>query len=72
MATATEVTTPIVPEYLEKPTEQMANTLGTMMGQPLNVPAQEVYGFTPTQLLFAHFLIHQESQELSTIHQMKP
>ena len=49
MAEGTTVTTPIVPEYLEKPTEQMANTLGTMMGQPLNVPAQEVYGFTPTQ-----------------------
>jgi len=49
MTTATTVTTPIVPEYLEQPTEQMANTLGTMMGQPLNVPAQEVYGFTPTQ-----------------------
>ena len=27
----------------------MANTLGTMMGQPLNVPAQQVAGFTPTQ-----------------------
>jgi hypothetical protein len=49
MATSTTVTTPIVPEYLEKPTEQMANTLGTMMGQPLTVPGQQVAGFTPTQ-----------------------
>ena len=50
MATATEVTTPIVPQYLEKPTEQMANTLGQMMGKPLNVPAQQIAGFSPTQL----------------------
>ena len=50
MATATEVTTPIVPKYLEKPTEQMANTLGQMMGKPLNVPAQQIAGFSPTQL----------------------
>ena len=49
MATATEVTTPIVPKYLEKPTEQMANTLGQMMGKPLNVPAQQLAGFSPTQ-----------------------
>ena len=50
MATATEVTTPIVPKYLEKPTEQMANTLAAVMGKPLNVPAQQVAGFSPTQL----------------------
>ena len=50
MATATTVTTPIVPKYLEKPTEQMANTLGQMMGKPLNVPAQQIAGFSPTQL----------------------
>ena len=49
MATATTVTTPIVPQYLEKPTEQMANTLGQMMGKPLNVPAQQIAGFSPTQ-----------------------
>ena len=49
MAEQTTVTTPILPEYLEKPTEQMANTLGTMMGQPLDVPAQQVAGFTDTQ-----------------------
>ena len=49
MATGTTVTTPIVPKYLEKPTEQMANTLGQMMGKPLNVPAQQIAGFSPTQ-----------------------
>jgi len=49
MATATEVTTPILPQYLEQPTEAMANTLGELMQQPLNVPGQQVAGFTPTQ-----------------------
>ena len=46
MATQTEVLTP---SYIEQPTEQMANTLGQLMGQPLNVPGQQVAGFTPTQ-----------------------
>ena len=49
MATATDVTTPILPTYLEQPTEAMANTLGQLMQQPLNVPGQQVAGFTPTQ-----------------------
>ena len=39
MATATEQTVPILPTYLEQPTEAMANTLGQVMQQPLNVPA---------------------------------
>ena len=50
MATVTEQTVPILPKYLEQPTEAMANTLGQLMQQPLNVPAQQVAGFTPTQL----------------------
>ena len=50
MATTTEVTTPILPTYLEQPTEAMANTLAQAMQQPLNVPAQQVAGFSPTQL----------------------
>ena len=50
MSEGTTVTTPIVPKYLEKPPEQMANTLGQMMGKPLNVPAQQIAGFSPTQL----------------------
>ena len=49
MATATEQTVPILPTYLEQPTEAMANTLAQAMQQPLNVPAQQVAGFTPTQ-----------------------
>ena len=49
MATATTVTTPIVPKYLEQPTEAMANTLGQLMQKPLTVPGQQVAGFSPTQ-----------------------
>jgi len=49
MATQTTQTEVLIPEYIQQPTEQMANTLGQVMGQPLNVPAQQVAGFTPTQ-----------------------
>jgi len=49
MATATEQTVPILPTYLEQPTEAMANTLAQAMQQPLNVPTQQVAGFSPTQ-----------------------
>ena len=49
MATATEQTVPILPTYLEQPTEAMAPPLGQLMQQPLNVPGQQVAGFTPTQ-----------------------
>ena len=50
MATVTEQTVPILPKYLEQPTEAMANTLGQLMQKPLNVPGQQVAGFSPTQL----------------------
>ena len=50
MATATTQTEVLIPEYIEKPTEQMANTLAAVLGKPLNVPAQQVAGFSPTQL----------------------
>ena len=49
MATQTTQTEVLIPDYIEKPTEQMANTLAAAMGQPLNVPAQQVAGFSPTQ-----------------------
>jgi len=49
MTTATTQTEVLIPEYIEQPTEQMANTLAAAMGQPLNVPAQQVAGFSPTQ-----------------------
>ena len=49
MATATTTQLPVLPEYAQKPTVDMAATLGELMGQPLNVPGQQVAGFTPTQ-----------------------
>ncbi len=49
MATQTTQTEVLTPSYIEQPTEQMANTLGQIMQQPLNVPGQQVAGFTPTQ-----------------------
>ena len=49
MATATTTTFPVLPEYAQQPTVDMAATLGELMGQPLNVPGQQVAGFTPTQ-----------------------
>ena len=49
MATATETTLPVLPEYAKQPTDDMAATLQQLMGQPLNVPAQQVAGFSPTQ-----------------------
>ena len=49
MATQTTQTEVLVPSYIEQPTEQMANTLGALMEQPLMVPGQQVAGFTPTQ-----------------------
>ena len=49
MATQTTQTEVLIPEYIERPTEQMANTLDALMQQPLMVPGQQVMGFTPTQ-----------------------
>lgn len=50
MATQTTQTEVLIPEYIERPTEQMANTLDALMQQPLMVPGQQVAGFTPTQM----------------------
>ena len=50
MATQTTQTEVLIPEYIERPTEQMANTLDALMQQPLMVPGQQVMGFTPTQM----------------------
>jgi len=49
MATQTTQTEVLIPEYIERPTETMANTLDALMQQPLMVPGQQVMGFTPTQ-----------------------
>ena len=50
MATQTTQTEVLIPEYIERPTEMMANTLGALMEQPLMPPGQQVMGFTPTQM----------------------
>ena len=49
MATQTTQTKVLIPEYIEKPTEKMANTLDQLMQQQFNVPQQQVAGFSPTQ-----------------------
>ena len=50
MATETTQTQVLIPEYIEKPTEKMANTLDQLMQQQFNVPQQQVAGFSPTQM----------------------
>ena len=49
MATQTTQTQVIIPEYIEKPTEILANALLAQAQQPLTVPQQQVIGFSPTQ-----------------------
>ena len=49
MATATTTTFPVLPEYAKQPTADMAATLGELIKQPLQVPQQQVAGFSPTQ-----------------------
>ena len=49
MATETTQTQVLIPEYIERPTEKMANTLDQLMQQQFNVPQQQVAGFSPTQ-----------------------
>ena len=49
MVTATTTTFPVLPEYAQQPTAYMAATLGQLIQQPLQVPQQQVAGFSPTQ-----------------------
>jgi hypothetical protein len=49
MATATTQVIPTLPEYAQQPTVDMAATLQQLLGQQLDVPAQQVAGFSPTQ-----------------------
>ena len=49
MATATTTTFPVLPEYAKQPTADMAATLGELLNQQVNVPEQQVAGFSPTQ-----------------------
>ena len=50
MATATTTTYPVLPEYAKQPTADMAATLGELLNKQVNVPKQQVAGFSPTQL----------------------
>jgi hypothetical protein len=50
MATATTTTFPILPEYARQPVADIAATVGETLKTPLNVPMQQVAGFSPTQL----------------------
>ena len=47
--TTTTRTEVIVPEYIEQPTEALANTLQELMRQQRTVPQRQVVGFQPTQ-----------------------
>ena len=49
MVTSTTQVIPTLPEYVQQPTVDMAATLQQLLGQQLNVPAQQVAGFSPTQ-----------------------
>jgi len=49
MATQTETTIPTLPEFAKQPTADIAKTLEALLGQQLNVPQQQVAGFSPTQ-----------------------
>ena len=49
MATQTETTIPTLPEFAKQPTADIAKTLEELLGQQLNVPQQQVAGFSPTQ-----------------------
>ena len=49
MATSTTTTFPVLPEYAKQPTADMAATLGELLKQQVNVPKQQVAGFSPTQ-----------------------
>ena len=50
MVTSTTTTFPVLPEYAKQPTADMAATLGQLIQQPLQVPQQQVAGFSPTQI----------------------
>ena len=49
MSTATTQVIPTLPTYAQQPTVDMAATLQQLLGQQLDVPAQQVAGFSPTQ-----------------------
>ena len=50
MATATETTYPVLPDYAKQPTADMAATLQELLKKQVNVPEQQVAGFSQPQL----------------------
>ena len=50
MATATTTTFPVLPDFAKQPVADIAATVGELLKQPLQVPQQQVAGFSPTQL----------------------
>ena len=49
MATSTTTTYPVLPDYAKQPTADMAATLQELLNKQVNVPEQQVAGFSPTQ-----------------------
>ena len=49
MVTQTESVIPTLPDFAKQPTADIAKTLEALLGQQLNVPQQQVAGFSPTQ-----------------------
>jgi hypothetical protein len=50
MATATTTTYPVLPDYAKQPTADMAATLQELLKKQVNVPEQQVAGFSQPQL----------------------
>ena len=50
MATQTETTFPILPEFARQPVADIAATVAERLKSPLKVPLQEVAGLSPTQV----------------------
>ena len=50
MATQTETTFPILPEFARQPVADIAATVAERLKSPLNVPLQEVASLSPTQV----------------------
>ena len=50
MATSTTTTYPVLPDYAKQPTADMAATLQELLNKQVNVPEQQVAGFSQPQL----------------------
>ncbi len=50
MATATTTTIPVLPDFAQQPTVDIAKTLEAVLDKPLQVPMQQVAGLSPTQV----------------------